>query len=414
MLSDEAINKVGDRLANRIDNLNTYIIKKIGETIKEIGKLTTTQAMQLENILKYGGSFEKITNEIAKVTKMNVKDIYKIYEEVAKQDQRFASTFYKYRKIDYIPYQYNTALQNEVNSLAKMTADEFINFSDTKALGYGFVNEKTGKITYKGLKQAYYDIIDEGILAISQGKETFDQRMSKIIKDIGESGLKVIYENGYARRLDSTVRMNLQEGVRQLHNELQEIFGNEYGADGIEITVHANSAPDHETVQGRQFSTIKVDGELSEWEKLQAGEEAKDYKGNTYSLDHDDKNGYRPISTMNCYHDTYNVVLGISNPLYTEEQLNKLKEKNNKGFEYDGKHYTLYEGEQLQRKIELELRKQKDIQVMARASDKREVAEKAQVKINALTKKYNEILKASKLPSQIQRAKISGYRKIKV
>lgn len=414
MLNDEAINKVGDRLANRIDNLNTYIIKKIGETIKEIGKLTPTQAMQLENILKYGGSFEKITNEIAKVSKMNVKDIYKIYEEVAKQDQRFASTFYKYRNIDYIPYQYNTALQNEVNSLAKMTAGEFINFSDTTALGYGFVNEKTGKITYKGLKQAYYDIIDEGILAISQGKETFDQRMSKIIKDIGESGLKVIYENGYARRLDSTVRMNLQEGVRQLHNELQEIFGNEYGADGIEITVHANSAPDHEPVQGRQFSTIKVDGELSEWEKLQDGEEAKDYKGNTYSLDHDNKNGYRPISTMNCYHYTYNVVLGISNPLYTEEQLNKLKEKNNKGFEYDGKHYTLYEGEQLQRKIELELRKQKDIQVMSRASGEREAAEKAQVKINALTKKYNDVLKASKLPSQIQRAKISGYRKIKV
>ena len=196
MLNDEVINILSERLARRTEKLNTYIIEQIGKTIKEIGKLTPTQAIQLENVLKYGGSFEKITKEIAKVTKLNTKEIYEIYEKVAKDNQRFASTFYKYRNKDFIPYQYNKPLQNQVKALADVTANSYNNFSNTKALGFGFVNEKTGKVKYKGLKQTFYDVIDEGILSISQGKETFDQRMSKIIKDIGESGLKVIYKDG--------------------------------------------------------------------------------------------------------------------------------------------------------------------------------------------------------------------------
>ena len=41
----------------------------------------------------------------------------------------------------------------------------------------------------------------------------------------------------------------------------QKIIGEEIGADGYEISVHSNPAPDHELVQGRQFS-------LEEYEKL--------------------------------------------------------------------------------------------------------------------------------------------------
>lgn len=412
MLNDEIINVLSERLVQRTTNLNTYILKQIGETIKKIGELTPTKARQLENVLKYGGSFEKITKEIARITNLNVKDIYEIYEKMAIKDQQFAKQFYNYRNIDYIPYNKNIPLKNEVNALSRITANNFMNFSNTEALGYGIKNKK-GKIIYKGLRDTYNEIIDEGILSISQGKETFDQEMSRIIKSMGDSGLRVIYENGYTRRLDSSVRMQLNDGLRNLHNELQEIFGNEFGADGIEISVHTNPAPDHELVQGRQFSTIKEDG-ISEWEKLQNGEIAKDYKGNEYSLDHDGKNGYRPISTMNCYHYTFSIVLGISNPAHTDEELQKIRERNDKGFDYEGKHYSMYEGEQLQRKIELELRKAKDEQILARASDKREDAEIAQARINVLTAKYAELNKISGLPSKIERAKVSGYRKIKV
>ena len=421
MLSDETLEILNQRLVRRYENLNTYILKQIGETIKKIGELTPTKARQLENVLKYGGSFEKITKEIARITNLNVKDIYEIYEKMAIKDQQFAKQFYNYRNIDYIPYNKNIPLKNEVDALARITANNFMNFSNTEALGYGIKNKK-GKIIYKGLRDTYNKIIDEGILSISQGKETFDQEMSRIIKSLGDSGLRVIYDNGYTRRLDSSVRMQLNDGLRNLHNELQEIFGNEFGADMIEVSHHENPAKDHEdTVDGKQFARLdilkqQIENGTETQIKLEDIEGARvKVKGKWY-YDFDTINNSlaRQVGTLNCYHYIFTGILGISKPAYTEEELEKAKERNNKGFNYEGKHYTLYETEQLMRKLELELRKAKDEQIMGRASGIVENVENAQNRITKLTYKYNEIVKLSGLPSQLQRAKVSQYRRVNI
>ena len=144
------------------------------------------------------------------------------------------------------------------------------------------------------------------------------------MKEIGGSGLKTVeYASGRSMRLDSTIRMELKSDLRELHNENQKIIGEEIGYDGIEISVHANPAPDHEEAQGRQFS-------IEEYDKLNNGLEAKDYKGRTYTLDHDNKNGYRPISELNCYHYIFSIVLGVSDPEYSDKQLQEIIDKNNK------------------------------------------------------------------------------------
>ena len=106
--------------------------------------------------------------------------------------------------------------------------------------------------------------------------------------------------------------MHLKGRLRELHNENQLIIGEEIGADGVEISVHENPAPDHEKAQGRQFSN-------EEYQKLQAGQEATDYRGIKVNLDHDHKNGYRPISEMNCYHYVFSVILGVNEPEYNEK-----------------------------------------------------------------------------------------------
>ena len=93
MLSEETIDKLAERLTNRIEELNARILKQIGEDISKIGTLTPTDAIKLGNILKYGGSYEKIANEIAKITGLNIQDIFEIFEEVSKIDQNFAKSF---------------------------------------------------------------------------------------------------------------------------------------------------------------------------------------------------------------------------------------------------------------------------------------------------------------------------------
>lgn len=243
MLSQEVEERLSEHLVNRIEEANSYILKRIGEAIKQISTLTPSQAYQIAQILKYGGTYNEIAKELARVSGKNVQDIYKIFEEVAKNNKQFAKQFYKYRNIDYIPYSKDIALQNQVNSIARLTADTYLNIVNTRGIGFLFKN-KDGQMYFKDIQQAYYEIIDRGILAISQGKETFQTEMRRIIKDVSGNGV-VIYESGRTRRLDSAVRMNLLDGIRQVSNEMAQRFAEEYNADGIEISTHINPAPDH-------------------------------------------------------------------------------------------------------------------------------------------------------------------------
>ena len=395
MLSQEVEERLAEHLTARIEEANSYILKRIGEAIKQISTLTPSQAYQLGNILKYGGTYNEIAKELARVSGKNVQDIYKIFEEVAKNNKQFAKQFYKYRGIDYIPYKKDIALQNMVRSLASITADMYRNISNTSVIG--FIQDGT----FKQLQQVYQDTIDKAILSISQGKQDFYSSMRQTLKELGGSGL-VQYESGRTRRLDSAVRMNILDGMRALNNETSRRFGEEYNADGIEISVHSKPAPDHADIQGRQFS-------IEEYNKLENGDIATDYQGNKY--DGADK---RHIGEYNCYHKIFSIVLGVSKPEYTDKQLNDIRESNLSGFEFEGKHYTMYEGSQLQRRIELNIRKQKDTQILAKASGDTELIEQSQNKIRLLTSKYNDLCKASGLLPKKQRMQVAGYRKVKV
>jgi hypothetical protein len=286
-------------------------------------------------------------------------------------------------------------------ALANITKGAMYNFTRSNAIGYTINGE------FFSLRSTYEKLLDTALLNVGQGKETFDQALSGILKDIGGSGLKYVdYESGRQVRLDSATRMYLKDGLRNLHNENQKLFGEEFGADMVEISTHLHPAPDH-LMQGHQFS-------IEEFDKLQNGEDAKDLKGNIYTLDHDGNGSYRPISTLNCYHTVFYGIAGVSKPEYTDEQLQNIIDENEKGFEFEGKHYSMYEGEQLLRKVELELRKSKDTQILARSTDNVELVGEMQRRITQLTNKYRDILKVSGLSSKLERAKVAGYRRVNI
>ena len=409
-ITEKQIEQIIEKLIDRIELANAYFLRSIGSSIAKIRELTPTQAQKLVQILKYGGRYEDIIEEIARYTNLNIKDIDKIFEQYAKQDQSFYKQFYEYRNKPFVPFEENIALQTQKNALAKIVKNRMYDFTRSNVLGYTI----DGK--FVGLRKTYNMMLDEALLNVSQGKETFDSAMTRIMKQVGESGLKTIeYQSGRSMRLDSAIRMDLKSDLRELHNENQMIIAEEIDADGVEISVHENPAPDHAPVQGHQFSIVKPgEKELSEWEKLQSGQDAKDYNGGTYNLDHDAKNGYRPISEMNCYHYIFSIVLGVSKPAYSNKELQQIIDRNNKGFEYEGKHYTMYEGEQMQRNLERKIREQKDIQIIAKASGEtgKELLYKSQDNISVLTKRYKELSNVSGLPTKMERAKASGYKRV--
>lgn len=401
MLNNNQEEQLVQLLIDRINALNGDILEIIGNRIKEIGEMTPTQVHQINQMFMYNTDINRIIQKLAEVSGMNVNDIYSLFEYSAKTNQDFARQFYRARGISYIPYAQNKVLKDQVRAIAEITAREYANISRTSAIGYT-IKDLKGNLVFKDISSVYKDTIDKAILNVSQGKTTYQQEMRNAIKQIGQSGLKTIdYESGRSVRLDSAIRQNTLEGLRTLTNQIQEQFGEEFGADGVEVSHHINSAPDHiDTVDGKQFS---LNGD-----RVVKGKLYKDFNTVNNSLD-------RQVSTLNCRHYIFSIVLGVNKPQYTDKQLEEDKKKNKQGFDFEGKHYSNYEGEQLQRLIEREIRKQKDIQILAKSSGDKELTLQAQTKITQLATKYKQLCNVSGLPNQLKtRASVVGYKRINV
>ena len=398
MITDEQIDLLTERLINRIHNANIYFLQKIGNNIKRIRNLKPSEAHQLIQILKYNGNYEEIINEISRLTNLNIQDIDAIFNEMAKKDYLFAEKFYKYRGVEYVPYSENKALLRQVSALASITKQEMYNYARTTNLGYS-IRDLQGNVKFVGLRETYNRVLDEAVLNVGTGVDTFDNAMSKIMKDIGGNGLKAAdYASGRSIRLDSVARMHLKGALRNLHNEVQKQVGEEFGANMIEISVHEHPAPDH-YMQGKQMM-------IEEYEKMQNHLPFKDLQGNVYEpLD-------RPISELNCYHYVFYGIAGVSKPNYTDEELNNILKENEKEIELDGQKYTIYEMSQIQRRLETNIRKQKDFQIIGRASGNKEIVENAQRKITELTHKYKQVSDISGLPYKRDRLRVSNYKRV--
>lgn len=408
-MSSEEI--VIERFVRRTQQANIYFLEKIGESLKQIRELTPTQAQQLIQILKFGDNYDNIVKQIAKYMNLNIEDIDKIFKKYAEQDLNFKKEFYKYRNIPFLKYSKNIPLKTQVEALSNITKNEMYNFTRSNILGYS-IKDIDGNMQFLGLRDTYNRVLDEAMLNIGQGKESFDSGMSRIMSDLGGSGLKTVeYESGRSIRLDSAVRMHLAGRLNEMHNEAQRIIGEQFGADGIEITVHDNPAPDHAEAQGRQFT-------LEEFEKLQTEGFAHDYEGHEVSLHRMTKKGlslsFRPISEMNCYHVAKTIVLGVSEAQYNEEELQDIIVRSNKGFIYEGKHYTNYQGTQLQRALERKIREQKDIQILGKSTDNNDLILSSQEKITQLTQKYKELSNISGLLPKMEKMRVGGYRRTKI
>ena len=379
-----------ERFYSRFEALNSEILQKFGKTISKFEGLTLTESHILAQQLKNGREIDKIMEDLEKASQLSRKDLEELLEIAAEENIEFANVYYEAKGMDKVSYKDSKQFQDIVKSVEKTTQGVFANLSSTTAIK---LLKDNGEGYLKGIREAYEDVIDRCVLAVSTGQTNYQKAMYDTIKQLSSSGVKkIFYDNegkrAYARRLDSSVRQNILEGVRQVNIGVQEQVGKEFGADGVEVSHHVNCAPDHIHIDGQQFSK-------KQFEKI-------------------NNNLTRPVASMNCRHFVFSIILGVSSPLYTKKQLEQDRKNNEKGFEYEGKHYTLYEGEQLQRKIELAVRQQKDLQIIAKASNDKDTIYKAQSNITQLTQKYKELSKISGLPTKMDRMRVVGYKRTNV
>jgi hypothetical protein len=404
MLSEDALNKLAQPIIDRQNEINNYFINEIAKKVKEIGMLSPSDVKQLQRILEYGGDVRRINAQIAKLSGVQETQIKQIIKYAAMDGYADVKQFYDYRNLSYIPFEENEDLQRVVTAIAKETVGTYKNLSNARAFLIQDPKNPT-QLKPTSLAKTYQQTIDKAVQALRSGVIDYNMAMRKSMEDLIDSGMKTVEyttDEGkvHYQRLDTAVRRNILDGLRAINQGVQDETGKEFGADGVEISVHAYPAEDHAPVQGHQFTN-------EEYDKMQNGEDFEDVDGEKFE-------GFpRAIGTWNCHHFAFSIVVGDTRTTYTKEQLKKIQDKNNKGYTMpNGKHLTMYQCREYQRQLETKVRYAKDGQIAARNSGDDELAEKYQWKVNKYTSQYKAFSKACGLNIYNELLTVKGYTKM--
>ena len=115
----------------------------------------------------------------------------------------------------------------------------------------------------------------------------------------------------------------------------------------------------------------------------------------------------------NCKHTIFPVVLGVSAPAHSPEELAAYARNSREALEIDGRVKTRYEWTQEQRRTETAIRRQKDVANLAKASGDDVLRREAQSHINTLQEHYARISAGAGLTQQPERAAVAGFRRVK-
>ena len=364
MITDDEITKISYIIASRFEKVNIYYLTLLAEQVKEIGNLSPENMHTLEQMAKMGANIDSINSFLAVQTGLALSDIDNLYERVAYDIYKDVADLYKAGNVAQPKFKDNARLQTYLNSTKQLTKNTFINMSNTTAIS------KTYKAT-----------VDFAVDAVAQGLDNYDNVIKRFIIDKSTNGAKIEYASGVTRRIDSAARMNILEGVRKLSDGIREECGRQYGADGVEIDAHGLCAKDHQHIQGKQYT-------FDEFNKL------------NNSLQ-------RKIGTCNCKHKIQYIIMGVSKPAYTPDELKELGEYANKEITVKDKTMTRYEASQKMRAMETQMRYKQDEIVALRKSgsdDKKQVDQLRQLK-----KQYYYISKRAGLKTRYDRAYVPGF-----
>lgn len=365
MLDDEKLAAALDVFQLRLDRVKDKYLRLVGEHIAKIGKISSEDLSVLEQLRLMDVNMQTIEAELAAAMRRNIKDVRAMLRSASMSVYQDAGKFY-----DQQPFDKNAAMLNMLAGQSFVTEGQLFNLSRTKLIS-----------------TAYRQAVDDAITAVQSGAASYNDAIEAALREVVGQGMRVRYPSGKTRRVDTAMRQNVLDGVRSINQRIAQAVGSEFDADGVEISAHMDCATDHLDVQGKQYSKAEFDA-------LQS----------TLA---------RPIGTYNCKHFAFPIVLGISEPSRTDEEIAGLREQSAKEITIDGQTKSRYDWTQEQRRLETAVRYQKDAANLARSAGNDAMARKADAQIKALTKQYQKVSTNANIPTQYERMKVAGYVPVK-
>lgn len=257
---------------------------------------------------------------VAQYNNTSANQIKKIFENAGVESIKYDDYIYKEAGLNPVPLIKSRSIMQMLEATVKRTNYNLNNLIMTT------VNTSQAK---------FYESMNKAYLEISTGVKSYSQSILDAISNLSQNGATIQYPSGRKISLESAVRMNIVTSLNQACGRIQEIRADEMGWDLMEITAHSGARPTHAKWQGKIVSRSGQKGYLS----------LKDI-------------GYREITGfkgINCSHD-WHPFYKNSTKTYNDKELRKIA---NEKVEYNGVKISKYEAQQLQRKMERQLRQDK-------------------------------------------------------
>ena len=337
------------------------LIKDISRRIRKAGAITDTAEYQIYRAQALGASKKEVERRVA--------------EQLTVQEEVISSLF-EYVLDKSLAYEDNGSLRQMADGYARMTKSK-----TAEMLKNLWGTAPDGKVL--PLQDAYARALDYAFRETATGVLDMETAIRRAVGPLAKRGLRTVEQkSGRSIGIEYACRRYIMDQLGALDDEVQKANHDMLGCDGWEISAHAACAPDHEQIQGRQYSD-------AEYEAL-------------------NNRLQRRIGHLNCGHTASPVILGVNAPQYTEAELKKMAEDNEKGVTYNGKHYTLYGAGQEQAALENAIRTLRR-QVLADEETHSPDLQKHQIRLRVLQSEYVKFCKAAKLPPRNERLQVAGF-----
>lgn len=375
MLKPKELQNLPKGLTDIYSELSEFVLRDIARRIAKAAEITDTAEYQLYRARALGLSTKELTQKIAKINGEAESEIEKIIQEAAEKSDEFDRRMLGADGGAAIPLKDNEQLQIFMAGEIDNTHGLCRNYTGT--LGFAEVNA-AGNVVYSSMTDFLRKQMDMAHMKVASGVTDYNTAVRQACRALSESGLRTVYyESGRSDRIEVAVRRALMTSVSQVTQRISEQNAEEFGADGWEISAHSGARPSHAVYQGRQFPNSK------------------------YELI------VRPlIEDYNCRHSAFPIIMGVSQPAYTKEELANIDPP---PFTYQGRTYTAYEAQQQMRKMERSMRKQKDRCITADAAGDKDTFTSASIKLRRQKDIYEDFCKAAGTYTEYERTFVQGY-----